>query len=351
MTLTDLKQKKVFWVIGGLLVVVIILVAMWSLRSRQPDTPTLPGDDPSASVAPYNPNRPQNVRGLPETRTESGNLTITGDALDQLNIVLPSEPIQPPESFQVTQYNPEEKEIDEYAKEFGFENQVTENIYKDRWNNSSISYDKYSGMYTYYSEESKHSHPEGLASFDETKVKTTAANFLINKLGLTSPLLEIKSVEYLKNEGAHADFSNIQEADFAEVFFVYSSGNQQAFANYLNSESAARILIDRSYHIVKATFLPINLTPRQELSLASLKVEEAIRSNNIGYFDLMYNQAGYPVSPQELISVQVDTIEIQYHIQPETGLTYPMYVFDGSGTTSDNQVVKVRFKTPAVPIR
>lgn len=301
----------------------------------------------------YKPKRPVFLENTKPPNTDQYP-TIRQIRLTTIEIKLPSsENYDFPETVTYTNFEVVPTNINKLIRDFGLTENITENIMSDESKNIVLSYDKYSNTYTFdYMSDNESGAINQTPNHDLDIAKKTASDFINQILGFESNYIQLESVEYLGKDGAHYDeVDSLEQATVIGYTYVFKSSINDTYYQTLSDNIlAANILVDREYHVVRSQFSPVYYKPIREVEMKITPLEEAI-NDHLGYFDLIYDQDLQPVTLNQINSLDIRDVELNYYIDSSSGNTTPMYRLTGTGTTTDGRITdELVLKVPAVQI-
>lgn len=283
---------------------------------------------------------------LPAIRSRPA--TTTGIRLSTgARVNLPPSLITPPEYFQIHTYNTYTHQLSDYATQFGFDQKISDNIYREEWTDSAIYLDEYNGKIYLTQTPGGHAHSGRERPFDESQILATATSFVTGTLQITTPLTR-STVEYLHTEGAHYDIAqNPEEADNARVNFHLQINDQAQFLGVQTDHPFASVTLNRDNDVVAAEFYPYSLQAASTQRIKSLSLEQSL-SSNTSFFETIIGPDGFKIEPGLLSQIDVNTTDITYHLDPTIKQSYPMYHLTGVATINSGALVDIEFFVPAI---
>ena len=159
---------------------------------------------------------------------------------------------------------------------------------------------------------------------------------------LPDPSSFFPRVTYLSAIGERTAGSTEAEANFVEINFAWSVGGFELLGES-SIDTAIRLIFNKAGQAVYLShqFLDYSFTAAQDIQILNFsQATEALGSEaQVVLVRPIGEVEEWTLSESStLSSFAPDSVRLVYVLQPEGGILYPVYLFDGTGQTSGNEV-------------
>lgn len=156
-------------------------------------------------------------------------------------------------------------------------------------------------------------------------------------------------IEYLDEHSYEDESVKPEDAVLIKVPFGYRMGIYPVFYDKYQQRSV-EVFINARYELQRITISPFTATITLEQSIETVPVSQAIANINNGYgsiIGVVYEEFGNP-SLASINSGKMNSVNIEYRIDPTTQAVLPYYRFVGELTNTENQTFSAEVITPAI---
>jgi hypothetical protein len=215
-----------------------------------------------------------------------------------------------------------------------------------RGENFNLSYNNGDDEYLFYSLNI----PAEIVLGDTNQAIDRAQNF-VNQ---TFPNLELtvnkEKIRYLTGL-EELNETNRNNAVTMEIPFNYTIEGVPVYVSHERGAPIA-VMINSQYEIQKVVFQPnfLNFIPAEgKLKLIDLSTAlDNINNNNEASVIDSYSKQGEFFTLNKAVSGELDSVQLEYRADLNTGIAYPFYRFTGELTNEASQTIQVQIITPAV---
>ncbi len=178
-----------------------------------------------------------------------------------------------------------------------------------------------------------------------TQAMETARTFLTNQVGMNNLQADETAISYISHEVE----ATPDTAEAVLIPFILQLDNFPLLHND-SAQPLVEVMVNNEYEVVSAVFYPVPAQPTLLTQTSPLNIEQAIGNirNQSASITSAFSNAQEELSISDITTLELNQVELQYRIIPDSQAIFPYFSFSGTAITEDNLVYDISLITLAI---